>query len=231
MAQKLGVVAALAAGAANLAWIDVRVLPRMLAPERDRDAVLVAAAPRASSPAVVATPAPEATGRDPVTSIEPEPAGRAPTPAVATAAPVPAPATPEAAVGASPAPAVPRPTSSQPDASPASSGELVATVYFDSMSKRIGVRARAQLDRVAKAASASGRLTLEGYADYRGDEAYNLELSQERAEAVARYLARQGIPAKRIARTPLGERSDGVEPTELWRDRRVDIRMHRGDDR
>ncbi len=96
------------------------------------------------------------------------------------------------------------------------------------MSKRIGVRARAQLDRVVKAAGESKRLTLEGYADYRGDEAYNLELSQERAEMVARYLRHRGVSAKRIARTPHGERDERTSSEELWRDRRVDIRIHGG---
>lgn len=96
------------------------------------------------------------------------------------------------------------------------------------MSKRIGVRSGAQLDRVIKAVGKGQLLTLEGYADHRGDEAYNLELSQERAEAVARYLAHHGVSSKRIARAPHGERDESTTTDELWRDRRVDIRIHGG---
>ena len=108
------------------------------------------------------------------------------------------------------------------------SSASVRTIYFDSMSKRIGIRAKAALGRVVDAAGERAIIQLEGHADYRGDEAYNLELSQERADAVAAHLIRRGIPASRIKREPLGERGASAAQHELWRDRRVDIRILEG---
>jgi outer membrane protein OmpA-like peptidoglycan-associated protein len=95
------------------------------------------------------------------------------------------------------------------------------------MSKRVGVKAKAQLAGMVKRAGARAIFQIEGYADYRGDEAYNLELSQERADAVAAQLIRQGISASRIKRVHFGERGSS-RGDELWRDRRVDIRILEG---
>lgn len=243
MAQKLGVAAAIAVGVVSLSWIDFRVLPRLLATERvalaqatagERVATGAALAVEPGAAAAATTGAAAAPGaaptREPGPEVAPTPASAARAPAAAPGGEV-APTPASAAARAAPPPAGAEPAPPGSRAPVGASAEVVATIYFDSMSKRIGVRAGAQLDRVVKAVGAGQRLTLEGYADYRGDEAYNLELSQERAEAVARYLTRRGVAARRIARAPHGERDDKAAPTELWRDRRVDIRIHEGDDR
>jgi outer membrane protein OmpA-like peptidoglycan-associated protein/tetratricopeptide (TPR) repeat protein len=48
-------------------------------------------------------------------------------------------------------------------------------------------------------------LTLNGYADSRGDQAYNLKLSMARAQAVAGYLNQKGDYSKRITVNAFGE--------------------------
>ncbi len=48
-------------------------------------------------------------------------------------------------------------------------------------------------------------IVLEGHTDPRGSTAYNLELSQDRADAVKALLTAQGIDAARISTQPLGE--------------------------
>lgn len=56
-------------------------------------------------------------------------------------------------------------------------------------------------------------ITVEGYTDSRGSEAYNQALSERRAEEVARYLAAQGVSAERLEAVGMGE-SDPIEPNE-----------------
>src|SRR5215218_6119516 len=72
----------------------------------------------------------------------------------------------------------------------------------------------------------TARITVTGHTDTSGSAAYNLELSQRRAEAVTSELVRQGVPATEIATVGRGEEdllvptADGVrEP----RNRRVEI--------
>ena len=50
-------------------------------------------------------------------------------------------------------------------------------------------------------------VTIEGYTDSTGSEAYNLELSQRRAEAVRNFLIQSGIGASRLTATGYGEAS------------------------
>jgi len=55
------------------------------------------------------------------------------------------------------------------------------------------------------------RLTINGYADSRGDEAYNLKLSMARAQAIAGYFNQRGDFSQRIAVNAFGEK-DPVAP-------------------
>lgn len=48
-------------------------------------------------------------------------------------------------------------------------------------------------------------ITVIGHTDYLGSDAYNQNLSQQRAETVRRYLAAQGLPADRIRAVGMGE--------------------------
>lgn len=51
----------------------------------------------------------------------------------------------------------------------------------------------------------SKKAEIAGYTDSRGDEAYNMDLSQRRADAVAAQIIRDGVSAKRITSKGYGE--------------------------
>ena len=53
-----------------------------------------------------------------------------------------------------------------------------------------------------------------GHTDPLGSDAYNMQLSEERANSVARYLASQGVPADRIRAEGRGETQLKVTPEE-----------------
>lgn len=79
-------------------------------------------------------------------------------------------------------------------------------------------------------AQRSGRITIAGHTDPRGDKSYNLELSRRRAEAVAHYLRTQGfaghiqVVAKgESERFPVGDPSAYTREQRWQMDRRVDL--------
>ncbi len=78
-----------------------------------------------------------------------------------------------------------------------------------------------------KTTKATGKITLEGHADERGTEEYNLQLSNRRAAAVKRYLSDLGLPAASLASVGYGE-TRPVNPAsneEAWaQNRRVEFR-------
>ena len=64
------------------------------------------------------------------------------------------------------------------------------------------------LDDVAAVIAAHpevGRVQVEGHTDDKGNDAYNLKLSQSRADAVKLYLVNRGIPAERLVAVGFGE--------------------------
>jgi outer membrane protein OmpA-like peptidoglycan-associated protein len=76
-----------------------------------------------------------------------------------------------------------------------------------------------------------------GYTDRLGDDARNQALSQQRADAVKRYLVAQGVPADRILTVGFGEADPVKDCTAdsraqliacLAPNRRVEVRIHRG---
>lgn len=76
-----------------------------------------------------------------------------------------------------------------------SGGAASLLITFRTASTELTPQAKRQLDVVAKAMSSdklvSMSFAVEGHADPRGGDDYNLRLSQERAESVAAYLADQ----------------------------------------
>ena len=101
-------------------------------------------------------------------------------------------------------------------------------VYFDTDEASLGTEAARVIAEAAQQYQQTGAARIEviGHTDTTGSAAYNLELSQHRAEAVADELTRQGVPATDIATIGRGEQdllvptADGVsEP----RNRRVEI--------
>jgi hypothetical protein len=82
----------------------------------------------------------------------------------------------------------------------------------------------------ALAADPNAILELQGFADSRGSDRYNLELARERVEAVTRYLVqRHGIELRQLRAISMGKVALGAgekaSQEALARARRVDIRL------
>jgi OmpA-OmpF porin, OOP family len=94
---------------------------------------------------------------------------------------------------------------------------------------------RAQIRTIAAKLRAMpfGRMEVRGYTDRLGSPAYNLGLSQRRAEAVMTLLIQEGVPANRIVAQGMGAQDSITQCTNyqpqnqlvacLQPDRRVDI--------
>jgi outer membrane protein OmpA-like peptidoglycan-associated protein len=102
-------------------------------------------------------------------------------------------------------------------------------VYFPFDSAELVGEAKAWLDYDARCFRSRGlkRLIVEAHCDARGDDAYNLKLSQRRGEAVKQHLESEGVKVP-IEIRPLG-RSEPIkagltEQDYAW-NRRVEFRM------
>jgi OOP family OmpA-OmpF porin len=82
-------------------------------------------------------------------------------------------------------------------------------VFFDTDSATIKPESYPDLDRAVRLMTTNDRLsgTIEGHTDNRGSDAYNLKLSQRRAESVRQYLVDKGVPASRLDAVGKGEAS------------------------
>ena len=121
---------------------------------------------------------------------------------------------------------------------PALSNEIMSTlnklgynINFPAQSARImGKKPKQNLEKIKALLdeNPNGKLIIEGYASSDGDEAYNLKLSQQRAEAVRDYLIQLGVPAERLevqsfgAANPIG---DDETPQGRAQNRRVQFRQ------
>jgi peptidoglycan-associated lipoprotein len=88
--------------------------------------------------------------------------------------------------------------------------------------------AQQKLAPLAECAKAQGlKLTLEGHADERGTEEYNLHLSNRRAAAVKRYLSDLGVSAAKLETVGYGENrpADSGHTEDAWAaNRRVEFK-------
>ena len=105
---------------------------------------------------------------------------------------------------------------------------LLLRVGFDFDSAVLTGQAMRDLDAVGAALNdpllQPARLTLEGHTDARGDDGYNLRLSQQRAEAVRSYLILRGVSSDRLRAAGFGEyRLLPAYPPTDDRQRRVEI--------
>lgn len=112
---------------------------------------------------------------------------------------------------------------------------LPSDVTFDFDKATIRQEGRGALETLARLIQASGgdnAISIEGHTDSHGDDAYNLRLSQRRAEAVKAYLVQQGVAEDRLRTVGLGEqrpvapnaRPDGSDDEAgRQRNRRVEV--------
>lgn len=70
------------------------------------------------------------------------------------------------------------------------------------------------------------RVTLKGYTDAKGSEAYNLKLSKRRVASIKHYLVSQGVSERQISSDYFGEKYpvvDNLTPEHRNKNRRVDV--------
>jgi OOP family OmpA-OmpF porin len=81
------------------------------------------------------------------------------------------------------------------------------TIRFETASATLDAESHPTLDRIAAAAKECGKvgIRVEGHTDDTGTARSNQSLSQQRAQAVAGYLAKAGVEAKRLQATGFGE--------------------------
>lgn len=112
---------------------------------------------------------------------------------------------------------------------------LVDNIYYDFGGVNLRADGARELEKVVTTMRKYPSLVIEirSHTDSRGDAPRNLALSQERAEAVAKYMVSKGISRKRISAVGLGETqlvnncTDGVICTEAehQRNRRTEFRV------
>jgi len=106
-------------------------------------------------------------------------------------------------------------------------------VHFDFDKSNIRMEFEANLDQKAAIlmANAGVRVRIEGHADERGSDEYNLALGNRRAESAKRYLVNAGVPDGRIEIVSFGEERplDPASTEEAWaRNRRAEFRITSG---
>lgn len=114
--------------------------------------------------------------------------------------------------------------------------DLAEKVYFETASDQIQEQSFAMLDEVAQVLIDHPELTkmkIEGHTDSRGNDAYNLDLSQRRAASVMQYLIDGGVEDGRLESEGYGETKplDPAENKAAWeKNRRVEISILERDD-
>ncbi|MEZ4906484.1 MAG: thrombospondin type 3 repeat-containing protein [Saprospiraceae bacterium] len=81
-------------------------------------------------------------------------------------------------------------------------------VYFDTNSAKIKKESYSVLNNVVKVMqdNPAYKLQIDGYTDNRGNDAFNLQLSKDRAKSVKEYLISKGVAANRLSSEGYGEK-------------------------
>jgi len=89
---------------------------------------------------------------------------------------------------------------------PAAALPDLGTVHFDTDKATLTAESQATLDKAAEAmkGNPNAHLRLEGYTDSTGEDRHNMNLSQQRAYAVADYLKSKGIEGSRLTGNGFG---------------------------
>ena len=110
---------------------------------------------------------------------------------------------------------------------------LSGSVVFASNQALILPAAQARLNQVSEALLSTDslrNLVVEGHTDSIGSEAYNMQLSQRRADSVRSYLISRGYPADKIEASGIGEIrpiASNSNPEGRSNNRRVEIIVQR----
>ncbi len=105
---------------------------------------------------------------------------------------------------------------------------MAMTVQFKTASSDIEPHFKSQLVELAKLLKANPTVDvdLNGFADQRGDEAANLELSKRRVASVTRFLMDQGVSHRRLTTHAFGEAKSVAQTSSFendFFDRRVTV--------
>jgi peptidoglycan-associated lipoprotein len=180
---------------------------------------------QANSRTATARPAGRLTGRGTsrvATAPEPKKVRKAPEPKKAAV-------TPKKISKTEPAPVEetkPVKTVETPDTKPAKSAVKVKwtrEVRFGTNRTNLSAAAKRHLRRNAKwlEANPDASLTIEGHTDTVGDEAYNMDLSERRANAARDFLIGLGVDSSRISVDAKGEEEPAYQPGTSSKNRRV----------
>ncbi len=166
---------------------------------------------------------------EPMRSAQEEPSA-AKTPPDADAAAAPSPAAPNApettaAAQSELGPGEPAQEAPQPSVAAAEPRPEPQVLYFDSDASTVRAADEALIEAHAAylAAHPQARVRLEGHSDPRGPAQYNRQLSERRAQEVARLLIAHGAAAEQVDVAALGEDAARGEAGALQANRRVDL--------
>lgn len=149
-----------------------------------------------------------------------------PCPVPAPPAQIAAASEPVAVAPAAPAPAYVAPA---PNPAPAPPQKLVLEgVNFDFDKATLRQEDIAAINRDVTSLDTWGNANIEvaGHTDSRGSDAYNMNLSQQRAEAVRKYLVSKGIAADRLSAKGYGESqpiASNATDEDRFKNRRVEL--------
>jgi outer membrane protein OmpA-like peptidoglycan-associated protein len=103
---------------------------------------------------------------------------------------------------------------------------VIEGIYFDTAKATIKPKSRAKLDDAVAVLTEypSLRIEISGHTDDRGEDAMNLELSRQRAEAVKAYFTDRSIAAGRIQTRGVGE-AEPIESNETKKGRAKNRRI------
>ena len=152
----------------------------------------------------------------------PCPAPAAPAPVAEAPAPEPSPAP------AYVAPSAPAPVAVAPEPAPAPRKLVLEGVNFDFDQSVIRAEDQARIDQDVATLNQWGKVNIEvaGHTDSRGSDAYNMALSQQRADAVRNHLIKKGIEADRLTAVGYGESqpvADNATEEGRFKNRRVEL--------
>ena len=104
-------------------------------------------------------------------------------------------------------------------------------LLFDFDSDQIKPTAAANLQELARSLTKfpNSDLLIVGHTDSKGDDAYNMNLSQRRANSASAYLQAQGVPASRIRTSGRGEmepKASNDTEAGMAQNRRVEIAIY-----